>query len=262
MRRLLLVTLLLAFPATLHGQATADQARLIFTVGLGQTNGGGTLWAVNQPVSFPAGLLDTISIGRALRNSLNVVFSGTYFRGDHLGFNVEAQLLGLGTRDRCTVIGTLQDSANSALCNSIDGSSRVATSTSLSVGVVYRVASHQPVHPYIRGNVGFVVSPQSFIETVGRVRTSNGLADVRVYDDQNATTVRPYASFGGGVVAVIGRGYQLRFEVRDNWVRLPVVTGPSTTTALTPQRSSAGKHVLSFTLGFDVVLERKRGRRY
>jgi len=64
------------------------------------------------------------------------------------------------------------------------------------------------------------------------------------------------------VVGVIGRGYQFRFEVRDNWVRIPTVSGPAQRQGLKPPTSTSGKHVLSFTLGFDVVLERKRGRRY
>lgn len=52
MRRLFLRSALcgLLAPAALAGQATADQARLMFTVGFGQTSGGGTLWSVgSQP---------------------------------------------------------------------------------------------------------------------------------------------------------------------------------------------------------------------
>jgi hypothetical protein len=263
MRRLFLLIAILATPAALHGQATADQARLIFTLGLGQTDGGAALWTVDQPVSLNPGFVDTLGIGRAFRNSLNVVFSGTYFRGDHLGFNVEAQLLGLGTRDRCSVVGVLQDSLNDTLCRSVNGVENVATSTSLSVGVVYRIGSRQPVHPYVRANVGLVISPQSFIETNGEVPSQTaGTAEVRIFNDASGTSVQPYGALGGGVIAVIGHGYQLRFEVRDNWVRVPVITGPSSTSALVPQRGTAGKHLLSFTIGFDVVLERKRGRRY
>jgi hypothetical protein len=54
----------------------------------------------------------------------------------------------------------------------------------------------------------------------------------------------------------------VRFEVRDNWVRVPAITSPTDRQGLIPSSSPVGKHLLSFTLGFDVVLERKRGKRY
>ncbi len=262
MRRLASLLALLLSPAILGAQATADQARLMFTIGVGETTGGGTLWRVNQPFTSSAGVEDTLAIGRHFRNSLDVVFSGTYFPGEHLGFNVEAQLLGLGTRDSCRLVATQGAAITSDLCSSLNHSTRSATSAAVSVGAVYRVWSHQPVHPYVRANLGFVVSQQSFIKTGGRVATPNGTADLPLFDDGNPANLQPYYSFGGGVVSVIGHGYQVRFEVRDNWVRIPAITGPTARQGLVPGSSPVGKHLLSFTLGFDVVLERKRGKRY
>jgi hypothetical protein len=252
---------LLAAPAAVTGQSTADQARLVFTVGLGQTSGGGELWSVMQPLLVRGGT-DTLAVGRTFRHSLDVIFSGTYFPGEHLGFNVEAHLLGLGTTDRCRLAYTIGDTTASDLCSSIDGSNRTATSATLSVGAVYRLWSRQPVHPYFRANGGFVVTQQSFLRMGGRVNTPEGVADFPLFEDDKPASLQPYYALGAGVVAVIGRGYQMRFEVRDNWVRVPMITSATARQGLIPDSRLVGKHLLSFNVGFDVVLERKRGRRY
>ena len=73
---------------------TADQARLVFSVGIGQSSGGGELCSIGrQPFLVSPSRTDTLSLRRSFRRSLNVVLSGTYFPGNHLGYNVEAQML-------------------------------------------------------------------------------------------------------------------------------------------------------------------------
>jgi hypothetical protein len=132
-----------------------------------------------------------------------------------------------------------------------------------SVGGIFRIASHQPIHPYARANVGMVVSHQSFLRTFGSDTINTGESrDVALFLDPKSTSVSPYLSLGGGVVVTLARGYQLRTELRDNWVRLPAISGPTTRPGLEPPSRRIGKHVLSFIIAFDVILERKRGRRY
>ncbi len=247
-----------ALSATALRAQTADQARLVFSVGIGQSSGGGQLWSVGkQPFIVGPSLVDTLSLSRSFRRSLNLVLSGTYFPGDHFGFNVEAQMLGLATEDQCRAI--LPVTANTAsLCSSINRSERSGSSAALSGGVVYRVASHQPLHPYVRTNVGLLLTQESFVKVAGQF----GSGEATVYEDQNPSTVRPYLSFGGGIVAVVGKGYQFRFELRDNWVQVTKVTGATSRQGLRPPTETVGKHILTATIGFDVVLERKRGRRY
>jgi hypothetical protein len=265
MRLLLVPVAVLAAlaPSPVRAQ-TADQARLMFSLGIGQTSGGGTLWSVGrQPFIVSGTNTDTLALSRSFRRSLDLVLSGTYFPGDHLGFNVEAQLLGLGTSDQCRIVSTQGASETADLCRTNNRAERGATTAALSGGLVYRVWSRQPLHPYGRINAGIMIDQQSFLKTSGRVGTVSGeAAELAIYDDAHPGSLQPYVSFGGGVVAVIGRGYQFRFEVRDNWVRVPKVTGPTPRQGLTPPHTTVGKHLLTFTVGFDVVLERKRGRRY
>lgn len=252
----------IALPASAQ---TADQARLMFTLGFGQTSKTSQLWGVGkQPFQVEAGTIDTVAVGRDFRRSLNVILSGTYFPGDHLGFNVEAQLLGLATEDRCRIVSSPTNALiTDDFCTSLNREERSATSVGISGGLIYRLASRQVIHPYVRTNVGVLITQQSFLKTRGFVLAGNGeLAELTLYDDNNPAVIQPYISFGGGVVAVIGRGYQFRAEVRDNYVRVPIVTGPTSRQNLVPPHTSVGRHVLSMTIGFDVVLERKRGKRY
>lgn len=240
---------------------TADQARLMFTLGFGQTAKTNTLWSVgSQPFQIESGVLDTMAVSRDFRRSLNVVLSGTYFPGDHLGFNVEAQLLGLATEDKCRITFTTGSFETIDVCSTINNAKRSATSAAISGGLIYRVASHQVIHPYVRANVGVLITQQSFIKTKGFIGLDG--AELTLYEDRNPARIQPYLSYGGGLVAVIGRGYQFRVEVRDNFVRVPMITGPTARQGLIPPSETVGKHVLSMTIGFDVVLERKRGRRY
>ncbi|MFN8653096.1 MAG: hypothetical protein U0133_14425 [Gemmatimonadales bacterium] len=244
---------------------TADQARLVFSVGIGQSSGGGELWSIGrQPFLVSPSRTDTLSLRRSFRRSLNVVLSGTYFPGNHLGYNVEAQMLGLATEDDCSKAGGGMPAPPVALlCNTINRHDGSGSAVALSGGLIYRFAPQQPLHPYIRANVGFLVSQESFIKVGGPLGDSLPVAsDAVIYADRNSSSIRPTVSFGGGLVAVIGRGYQFRFELRDNWVQVPKILGATSIQGVRPATDLVGKHILTATLGFDVVLERKRGRRY
>jgi hypothetical protein len=261
----LIAVTLLTLPATrLQGQGRADQARLMFSLGMGWTTGGGTLWTVGkQPLAVMANEIDTLSLGRDFRDNFNLAFSGTYFPGDHLGFTLEVQLLGLGTVDSCSIRSTQGAAFTSEACSSISGSERSSSSTAIAGGVMYRVASHNVIHPYLRAMGGMVIVQESFLKMTGTVTgTSGGAAGLILYDDDDAVSVSPYLGLGGGVVIATGRGFQMRFEVRDNWVNVPAVSGPTSRQGFVPPSDRVGKHRLTATIGFDIVLERKRGRRY
>jgi hypothetical protein len=261
---LIALTLLAASAAGLEGQGRADQARLMFSLGMGWATGGGTLWSVGkQPLAVQLNEIDTLSVSRSFRNNFNAVFSGTYFPGNNLGFTLEAQLLGLGTVDGCTIRQTLGAAYTQEACSSISGKERSSSSTALAVGVMYRIASHNVIHPYLRAMGGMVIVQESFLKTEGWVSGTTGeRADLILYDDDGGTSISPYIGLGGGVVVATGRGFQLRFEIRDNWVNVPGVSGPTSRQGFVPPSDRVGVHRLTATMGFDILLERKRGRRY
>jgi hypothetical protein len=240
---------------------TKDQARLIFTVSGGVVVGK-ELWSVGaQPVQFitPA---DTLAVGRRIRSTLAIGFSGTYFAGDHLGLALDGFLLGLGFEDRCRMVFSSGATDVVTACQSIQGATKSATAVGLSAGPVVRINSQSLFSPYARANLGLVFSNQSSIRMVGHFPTPGGISDLIVYDDDHESRVEPMLGLGAGLTAAISPGYQLRWEVRDNITGVQRVTSSIPEARVVPPHEATYKHLFSMSIGFDVVLERKRGRRY
>jgi hypothetical protein len=255
---LLLGTGTLSFPV--QAQRTGDQARLIFTVSAGWV-GGKDLWLVDkQPVRLidPA---DTLQIGRDIRSTIGLGFSGTYFPGENLGFSGEGFLIGLGYEDSCRQVFASGSPDVADGCRSIQGATKDATAVILSVGPVLRINSRKLLSPYIRGNLGLVFSNQSSLRTIGQLPGGTGEI-LTVYVDDHESRVEPSFALGAGFTAAVAQGYQLRWEMRDNIVGVQKVSGAAAQAPSIPPHELEYKHLLSMTIGFDVVLERRRGRRY
>jgi hypothetical protein len=263
---LLVVTAAPVYP--LWAQQTGDQARLIFTVSAGAA-GGKALWSVpKQAVQFPGATgTDTLALSRDIRPTLVIGFGGSYFPGDHLGFGAEGFLIGLGYEDSCRQLFTSGSPSVAAACQSLQGATKSATAVILSVGPILRINSRKLLSPYFRANAGFVFSNQSSLRTIGRYPGgSTGRLDLIIYSDEHDSRVEPSFALGAGFTAALSPGYQLRWEVRDNIVGVQRLSGPSprtgdTASPVTPHELEF-KHLISITIGFDVVLERRRGRRY
>jgi hypothetical protein len=249
----------LASPA--WAQATKDQARLIFTISGGVVTGA-DLWAVPaQPVQFivPA---DTFALARDIRSNLGVSFAGTYFPGDNLGWGGEAFLVGLGYEDGCRHVFSSGRADVATACASIQGATKSATAVSVSAGPVYRIMSRSLFSPYARANLGLLFSSQSSIRMVGQFPSPDGIVDLVIYDDDSESRVGPYLGLGIGVTGAVGKGYQLRLELRDNIMGVEKVTSATPEARTIPPHEVEYKHLFSLTFGFDVVLERRPGRRY
>jgi hypothetical protein len=250
-----------AVPSTGWSQATKDQSRLIFTVSAGAI-AGRELWAVGaQSVQF-TDPIDTLAVERRIRSSLGIGFAGTYFPGDHLGFALEAFLVGLGFEDACRVTFSSGSVDVVNACASIQGATKSATAVTLAVGPILRFSSRKLFSPYARANLGVVFSNQSSIRMVGQFPDPEGLVDLVIYDDDHESRVEPSLALGAGITTAIAPGYQLQWEVRDNIVGIQTVTGASPQARMIPPHELTFKHLFSVTVGFNVVLERRRGRRY
>jgi hypothetical protein len=240
---------------------TKDEARLIFTVSGGVVLGG-DLWSIDaQPVQFitPA---DTMALSRRIRSSLGVGFSGTYFAGNHLGLAVDGFLIGLGYEDSCRMVFSSGASDVVTACTSIQGATKSASAVGLSAGPIFRLNSRSLLSPYVRANLGLVFSNQSSIRTIGQFPTPQGTSDLIVYDDDHESRVEPMLGLGAGFTAATAPGYQLRWEVRDNITGVQRVTAATPEARVVPPHEVEYKHLFSMSIGFDVVLERRRGRRY
>jgi hypothetical protein len=248
-------------PSPAAAQGTKDQARLVFTISGGVVTGA-DLWSVPaQPVQFivPA---DTCALTRRIRTTIGIAFAGTYFPGDNLGWGGEAFLVGLGYEDGCRHVFSSGRADVATACASIQGATKSATAVSLSAGPIFRINSRSLFSPYARANLGLLFSSQSSIRMVGQFPSPDGVVDLVIYDDDSDSRVGPYLGVGLGVTAAVAKGYNLRLELRDNIMGVEKVTSATPEARTIPPHEVVYKHLFSLTFGFDVVLERRPGRRY
>ncbi|HEU4829148.1 MAG TPA: hypothetical protein VFT04_08125 [Gemmatimonadales bacterium] len=267
-RRLLsFFAIVMAGSGTLSAQATADRARLVLSVNAGYIPGTSGWRVLGQPLyddqfTDPI-LIDTLTVTRRVRPSLTFGAQGIYFAGDHIGLMGEAQLIGLGFRDSCTRTQPTGSSRNTAVCANIDNSETSGSAVLVGAGVIYRINSRRTISPYARVGLGGVISTHSSIRMIGRFTNPDGLpVEVELYPDETNTRLTGAATLALGFTAVIGKGYQVRWEVTDRIVGVRGVTGPTVQDGAPPPTSLRYRHLWGFQIGFDVVLERQRGRRY
>jgi hypothetical protein len=258
--------LALATPAA--AQKTEDEARLVFTMGLTYT-GNSSLWAVqDQPILIPGTGFDLIDITRSINGSLGLLFSGMYFPKRKVGLAGEVFFMGIGLQDQCATASPNPNPRTQELCSSINGSTKSSSAVLFTVGPVLRTGEDQSISPYVRAQVGLLFSNLSPIATSGTVSVydsttgTNDQLQYNVYTDPSSTRITPGFVLGGGFTTPLGKGWQLRAEVRDNLVEIATVAGPTGPGDDTPAVVNKWKNLFSIVIGADVVLEKKRGRRY
>jgi hypothetical protein len=249
----------------LAAQRTRDRPTLIFTVSAAYLDGI-SLWSVpDQPVVDASGIVpvtDHFALRRGVKRTIGGGFSGTYYKGRHLGITAEAFLLGLGYDDHCSLVAPAESQANVERCQSIEEKERSAAAVVTSAGLVYRIASDEFISPFVRATAGILINNQSPLLVVGQ-RLTGPPAEVIIYaDDNTGTRVRPAFTLGVGTTVAAGKGYQIRWEVRDNIVGIQAVTSAASARGVVPPHETVYKHMFSLNVGFDVILERVRGRRY
>jgi hypothetical protein len=247
-------------PLPAHGQASNDEARL--TVGVvGGWIGGTALWSVNQPVFAIGGRVDEFLLVRDLRGNIAVGGQLTYFPSPRFGWTGEISYTGLGTRDGCRLVVDNGDQFNRDACNAIDGRDRAASAVSAMGGAVYRLGSRTDLQPYIRGNVGLSLVPRSTTAMIAFFGADDDVA-LPIYFENESRTAKPTAALSIGIATAPSSGYQFRFEVRGTAVQLDVVDRPVAAGVQDPSVRSKWVILPSLSLGLDVVLEKRRGRRY
>jgi hypothetical protein len=114
----------------------------------------------------------------------------------------------------------------------------------------------------VRGNLGVVYQPHSSIEMSGAFVSGNGtLFQRQVIADPSPHNTSLMVGAAVGFSSPLGTGYQFRFEVRDVVTSMNRLLGPVNGLGVGPTATRTYHH-FALTLGLDVVLERKRGRRY
>jgi hypothetical protein len=257
---------LLAVPD--HAVAQEGQeASLVLTI-LGGTVTGHSLWTVEkQPLCVGAaacsGVYDTLRLSRSITSATVFGAAATFFPSRHLGLHAEISYLGLPIDSECTgFFNPDTEQRNEQICDNIAAQSAQGGAISIFGGVTVRVASRRAFSPYVRGNLGIVNQSRSTVEVEGGYIESSGQFFQRqVIDDPNPRHTSFMVGLGLGFTTAIGTGYQFRLEGRDVITSLVRLVGPANALGIGPTATRAYHH-FSLVLGLDVVLEKRRGRRY
>lgn len=275
---LALAALCAAAPVPPAAAQSADRPNLVLTI-FGGYRMGHKLWTLhNQPfvvIDYVANNLDSVSaqhdtldLSREVTPSFILGLTASYFRGKHVGFEGEMVFLGMSLDSRCAIRRfDAADSAdiNPALCATINGASVPMSAVAFSAGVILRATPNTAATPYVALSGGLVTRARGTTEMAGAfVDNAGNINSFTVIADDKATRNALSAQLSAGVMVPLGPGYQIRFEGRDVYTRLDYVSGLAdpTEVPLHPPHGARYGHHLAFVVGLDVVLERKRGRRY
>lgn len=258
---LLLLLLLLALPRLVVAQATRDQTRLVIGIAGGWI-GGKELWAVpNQPITAIGQQTEVFDLGRRLRSNVTMSATGTYFPGAHIGYTGDVSYLGLGTVDRCRITVSTGDFVNEQACRALDGNERSASAVAAMGGITVRPLSRSAIQPYARVMAGIAIVPRGTVQMSANFGVEDD-AILPIYLEENRRDIKPTAGLVFGLATANTSGYQFRVEARGTWVRLPVVTGATERENLAPPTTVRSTFLPSLIVGMDIVLEKRRGRRY
>ena len=258
----LLVALSLAVPMAVGAQ-TNDEARLTMGVFAGWISSA-QLWDI--PSQRIVSTFDDPSfyhLHRELRSDISIGGHGTYFRGPHFGITGEFTYLGLGSTDACTVVQDGGDVSLVDACNAINGEQRPASVTTVQAGIVLRPLSRSFLQPYGKILGGLAFTPSSMVAMTSFYgQIGDTLLTLEVYKDDHTREIRPTWTLAAGFSTAPSSGYQVRVELRETWLTATVLTGATNGQGFVPPTKTVIKGFPSIVVGFDVVLEKRRGRRY
>ncbi len=272
MRPLSLVPLLVLLTVPPAAAQTSDQPNLVLTL-FGGAVTGHSLWHIgHQPLCVLLGRAadspcsteyDTLDLARDISSSIVAGASATYFKGPHLGFQGEIYYLGFTLDDTCKGVFYNPDaeSRNQQLCNDISALSLSTSAIAIIGSVVLRASAAHAISPYVSAGVGVVSHSGGTIEMSGRFISQDTLYSRAVLVDDHPSRTSVGLQLAAGMTTRLSPGYQFRLELRDAVVPLQRVTGPANNLAQAPTASKTYHHI-ALTLGLDIVLEKKRGRRY
>jgi len=261
-RQLLACLALLLAPVAAHAQATRDESRLVFTVGGGYAFGN-DLWKVPAQPFVDGPLVDILELERTLANTWTATLAVTYFKGPSLGFTLDGTLINLQQNDSCRLLSGSGSPVAPAVCDSINGRGLSAMSAAFSVGAIYRVASRGAVSPYVRlqGGLFFGSLPSTLLTS----EYDGGLGEpilVIIYPNEDNNWVRGQFAAGAGVTIPFSKAWHGRLEGRATTYGVPAIDGATEFQGLEAPTSTRWLTQWSIHFGIDLVLEKKRGRRY
>jgi hypothetical protein len=249
---------------------TASDARLIFSI-FGGIAAHGDLWDIPKQqylTLFPQPLYDTLNLRRRLATGPVLGLNATFYSSSHWGLSGEVAYVGLRKDTDCSFVYLVPDAQqrNEQVCNDIAATVTSASNVGVSFGGAFRFVTHSLVTPYVRLMGGLSIRSSSLVQVTGRLALSlpDGSVALRervVISDEKDVSLYPLLAGAAGIMFTLSPGYQIRAEVRDQLMILQRPTGPANDLAVAEIESFIG-HSPALVFGFDIVLERQRGRRY
>ena len=265
---------------TLAGTARAQSASepsLIFSITGGLTTGQ-RLWSISNQRMPAVGTseMDSLQLARRLQPGLVASLGVSFFRNRHFGLNAEVAYFGIGSRQSClgpatyktpadTTGGPVGPTQNQIGCETANNRNVGTSVIGFMGGVIYQLGDSATFRPYFRANAGLGLLAASYVETNGSIGCQGGAAcPYPLLLEKSTHAMTWLVSMSAGIAVDLGPGYRVRMEGRDLMIALPRVTGPATPgpTGNVATTRSVLKHVPMFMIGFDVMLERRRARRY
>jgi hypothetical protein len=268
----------LAIPAVLAVLAaplsaqSGESPSLIFTISGGLT-GARALWEVPaQPFPVPPSNEDTFALARRLRPGLVATLGAVYYRNPNLGYVMEIGYFGVQSESRCTPLNQFSPGADStarSACGRIHGTHIASSVVGFQAGLVYRAWPARGFSPYARASAGFGILGTSFVQTealvISSACTTTPACTFALLAEQSRQELALVGTLAAGFAVTLTPGYKVRLEVRDFVAGLPHVDGAATVQSgalPVPPISTRLTHNFVATMGIDIVLERRRGRRY
>jgi len=261
-----LLASLLAGPST--AAQTNDQSNLVLTVFAGVT-AGHALWSLQgQPFCSESTCNataphDTFDLSRDVTSSLIAGVGGTYFTSPHVGIHVEVSYMGLSFEDHCLDVFASTSPRNAEICARANSNALSTSAITFSVGVMLRAAPRRAVSPFVRASVMLATYSTGSVEMPSFYTDANTHPPqaFNIYEDPSPKKSGFGLQVGAGFTSRLGPGYQVRFELRDLVAPLDRAIGIAGENR-EPAKGSRLFHHFALAIGIDVILERKRGRRY
>jgi hypothetical protein len=273
-----LLAICLAGLASGAAAQSLDRPELVFTIAVGEASGG-QLWTVNPQLATAIRGPDTLALGRRLlRPSLVAAFGAQLYLSPHIGYTLEATFLGLATESQCTPLAAYSldtDHVNAQACDAIENKHTYTNAVALQGGFTARTAVGRGAQAYLRAVGGVALLGGSFVDAEGAVLVSSavdsaggGIALRSFLEEGSSHTITWVATVGGGLTMALGSSYNVRVELSNVFIALPVPGGPGDINndpyRLSPYAPVRWRtiHLPSLTIGLDVLLERRSVRRY
>ena len=260
------VLIALTLPET--AAQTPAEPTIVLTIYGGAVTGHGLWHVAKQPLvvegtegtSTPQ--FDTLDLRRNVSAGLTFGLRGTYFPGRNLGIELDIGYFDHSYGDGCagTYVANADD-RNEQVCDDIEGRTSSGSIIAAFAGFNYRAWGDRDVSPFFRAGIGIANITRSSVDMSGTYVHDGGIRDRAVIVDSDPRRVSPTFLIGAGLTSRFGKAYGVRLDIRDVIVGIDEVDGPADILGHAPV-STRYHHRLVLSLGVDIVLEKRRGRRY